>query len=250
MDKSEYGHHIVSRYNEELERLLSEVLHMGGLVEQQLQAALAAVADNDSFLGDEVVRTEGRVNQMEVAIDADCNRILATRAPAASDLRLVLAILKTITDLERVGDEARKIGQTGLRAAQSGSSPDRQRVVRHLGRAVSELLHDALDCFARMDAESAQAIMKRDQLIDEEYDAIQRQSITYMIEDPRAIRAAIDLMWMARALERVGDHSKNICEYVIYIVHGRDVRHTAPETPAPAPAVRSAGGGSQASAPV
>ncbi|MFT3905526.1 MAG: phosphate signaling complex protein PhoU [Steroidobacteraceae bacterium] len=229
MEQGDYGHHIVSRYNEELERLRSEVLHMGGMVEEQLRTALAALAAGDAFLSDEVVRAEYLVNLMEVSIDADCNRILATRAPTASDLRLVLSILKLITDLERIGDEARKIGQISARSIGISRMADRQRIVRHLGEAVRDLLHESLDCFARRDAAAALEAVKRDRLIDEEYDAIQRQSMTFMIEDPRTIRAAIDLMWMARALERIGDHSKNICEYVVYMVHGRDVRHSTPE---------------------
>lgn len=228
METADLGHHILSRYNEDLERLRSDVLQMGGLAESQLQQALQALATNDSDLAAEVVRTEVRVNQMEVEIDDECNRILATRAPTASDLRLVVAMIKTITDLERVGDEAHKIANIGKRhSGLDHSGADGHRVVRHLGRVALELLHDALDVFARLDAQAALAAVKRDRLLDEEYDAVQRQCITFMIEDPRTIRAAIDLLWVARALERVGDHAKNICEYVIYMVGGRDVRHIA-----------------------
>ena len=228
MEKAELGQHILSRYNEDLERLRSDVLQMGGLAESQLQQALHALASSDSDLAADVVRVEARVNQMEVEIDEECSRILATRAPAASDLRLVLAMIKTITDLERVGDEAHKIANIGVRhGSMDRGGTDSYRVIRHLGRVASELLHDALDVFARLDAQAAVAAVKRDRLLDEEFDAVQRQCITFMIEDPRTIRAAIDLLWVARALERVGDHAKNICEYVIYMVGGRDVRHTA-----------------------
>jgi phosphate transport system protein len=229
MEKSEIGSHISSRYNEELEKLRSEVLNMGGLIEAQLRSALAAFEDGDTHLSDEVLRSEYRVNLMEMEIDSECNRILATRAPAASDLRLVLAILKTITDMERIGDEAHKIGQISLQHAGLVRSSDRRRMVKHLGRVALELLQEALNCFARRDAQAALEAVKRDRVLDEEFDAIQRQCITFMIEDPRTIRVAIDLMWIARSLERVGDHAKNICEYVIYMVHGRDVRHTALE---------------------
>jgi len=228
MDIADIGHHTLSRYNEDLERLRSDVLQMGGLAEAQLQQALQALATQDRDLAAEVVRGEARVNQMEVEIDDECNRILATQAPAASDLRLVVAMIKTITDLERIGDEAHKIANIGRRhSGLDHSGADGHRVVRHLGRVALELLHDALDVFARLDAQAALAAVKRDRLLDEEYDAVQRQCITFMIEDPRTIRAAIDLLWVARALERVGDHAKNICEYVIYMVGGRDVRHTA-----------------------
>jgi len=228
MDKVEVGGHTLSRYDEDLERLRSAVLQMGGLAESQLRRALQALAEGNTSLAAEVVSIEAHVNQLEVDIDDECNRILATRAPTASDLRLVLAIIKTITDIERVGDEAHRIANIGLHhpGLERGAG-DGYRVVRHLGRESLELLHEALDVFARLDARAAVDAAKRDRQLDEEYDAVQRQCITFMIEDPRTIRASIDLLWVARALERVGDHAKNICEYVIYMVGGRDVRHTS-----------------------
>jgi phosphate transport system protein len=252
METAEFGQHILSRFNEDLERLRSDVLQMGGLAESQLSQALLSLASGDRALAGDVVRGEAEVNRMEVEIDDECNRILAMRAPAASDLRLVLAIIKTITDLERVGDEAHKIANiVGRRGLERGSI-DGYRVVRHLGNVAVGSLRDALDVFARLDARAALEAVKRDRLIDDEFDAIQRQCITFMIEDPRTIRASIDLMWVARALERVGDHAKNICEYVIYMVGGRDVRHVALEevekqllatVPADAAAVASPPGG-------
>ena len=166
---------------------------------------------------------------MEVTIDEECSRILATRAPAAGDLRLIVAIIKTITDLERMGDEGEKIGYIASRLATMERPADKYREVKHLARLVSEMVHDALDAFARMDADAALKICHQDRLIDEEYESIQRQSITFMMEDPRTIRRALDVMWIVRALERVGDHAKNICEYVIYMVHGKDIRHTSLE---------------------
>ncbi len=227
MESAEFGQHILSRFNEDMERLRSDVLRMGGLAESQLGQALQSLALGDRALAADVVRGEAEVNRLEVEIDDECSRILATRAPAASDLRLVLAIIKTITDLERVGDEAHKIANiVGRRGLERGSI-DGYRVVRHLGGVALAYLRDALDIFARLDAHAALEAVKRDRLLDEEYDAIQRQCITFMIEDPRTIRASIDLMWVARALERVGDHAKNICEYVIYMVGGRDVRHVS-----------------------
>jgi len=227
LEKADLGHHYITRYNEELERLRTGVLEMGGLVEEQLRSALAALAEASASQAEQVMRVEYRVNAMEVSLDDECNRILATRAPTASDLRLVVAVLKTITDLERVGDEARKVAAIGLRQSGRERTPEGYRPVRHLGSVALELLHSALDVFARLDATAAVEVVKRDRLVDEEHEAIQRQCITFMMEDPRTISSAIDLLWVARALERVGDHAKNICEYVIYMVHGRDVRHIA-----------------------
>jgi phosphate transport system protein len=229
MDKSDLSHHYLSRYNEDLERLRSNVLQMGGLVEEQLQQAIAALVQGDSRIGEIVARGDHKVDAMEVAIDDDCNRILATRSPAASDLRLIVAIIKTITDLERVGDEAEKIGYLASRLATMERPADRYRELKHLGRVVEEMIHGALDAFARLDADAALAIAKRDRLVDEEYEAMQRQCITFMMEDTRQIRRVIDVLWVARAIERIGDHAKNICEYVIYMVHGKDVRHVALE---------------------
>jgi phosphate transport system protein len=179
----------------------------------------------DSRLGEEVARLDHKVNAMEIAIDDDCSRILATRAPAASDLRLLVAVIKTITDLERIGDEAEKLGHIGARLASIERPTDRYREVKHIGDLVAGMVNGALDAFARLDSEAALHVARRDRQVDEEYDAIQRQCITFMMEDPRTIRRALDVLWVARALERVGDHAKNICEYVIYMVLGKDVRH-------------------------
>jgi phosphate transport system protein len=225
MEKSDLSHHILSRFNDDLERIRTQVLQMGGLVEEQLKNAVDALIEGDSHAGEEVARNDHKVNAMEVAIDEDCSRVLATRSPAASDLRLIVAVIKTITDLERMGDEAEKIGYIGARLATMEQPVDRYREIKHIGRLVSEMVHAALDAFARLDAEAALAVAKRDRLIDEEYEAIQRQCITFMMEDPRTIRRALDVLWVTRALERIGDHAKNICEYVIYMVHGKDVRH-------------------------
>ena len=227
METADLGHHISRRFNEDLERVRSRVLAMGGFVEQQLQKAVTALVEGDSRLGVAVAADDKQVNSMEVSIDEECSRILATRAPAAGDLRLIVAIIKTITDLERMGDEGEKIAHIASRLAVMERPADKYREVKHLARLVSEMVHEALDAFARMDAEAALRICRQDRLIDEEYESIQRQSITFMLEDPRTIRRALDVMWIVRALERVGDHAKNICEYVIYMVHGKDVRHTS-----------------------
>ena len=220
------GHHISSRYNEDLERLRSTVLEMGGLVERQLTQAIRGITEPDASMIGQVAQEELRINQLERSIDEDCSRILATRAPTASDLRLIITILKTITDLERIGDEGEKVAAIAARLAMRERPANRYRELRNLGEVVNEMLHDTLDAFARLDTELALAVVRRDRIVDEEYEAIHRQSITFMMEDPRSIRRALDVMWVVRSLERIGDHAKNVCEYLIYLVHGKDVRHT------------------------
>jgi phosphate transport system protein len=229
MDTSDLSHHILSRFNADLEGVRSAVMQMGGLVEHQLQDGIKALYSGDGRLGEEVARLDHKVNAMEVAIDEDCSRILATRGPTASDLRLIVAIIKTITDLERIGDEAEKLGSIASRLATLDRPTDRYREIKHIGDLVADMVHGALDAFARMDTDAALAVARQDRIVDEEYEALQRQCITFMMEDPRAIRRALDILWVARALERIGDHAKNICEYVIYMVLGKDVRHLAIE---------------------
>jgi phosphate transport system protein len=227
MDATELGQHISRRFNEDLEGVRNRVLQMGGFVEQQTQQAVAALIDADSRLGEEVARGDHKVNDMEVSIDEECSRILATRAPAASDLRLIVAIIKTITDLERIGDEAEKIAYIASRLAVMERPADRYREIKHLGRLAQGMVHEALDAFARLDADAALRICREDRVIDDEYESIQRQCLTFMMEDPRTIRRALDVMWVARSLVRIGDHAKNISEYVIYMVYGKDIRHTS-----------------------
>ena len=229
METADLMHHTSRRFNEDLEKVRNQVLQMGGFVEQQLHRAIGALVEGDSRLGEAVATEDYRVNAMEVAIDEECSRILALRAPAAGDLRVIVAIIKTITDLERIGDEVEKIGYIGSRLATMERPADKYREVKHLGRHVEQMVHDALDAFARMDARAALLTAQEDRMVDEEYEAIQRQCMTFMMEDPRSIRRALELMWVVRALERIGDHAKNIGEYVIYMVHGKDIRHTALE---------------------
>jgi phosphate transport system protein len=220
------SHHISSRYNEELERLRSSVLEMGGLVERQLSSAVGGITEPDARVMVRVAQEEVRVNQLERSIDEDCSRILATRGPTASDLRLIITILKTITDLERIGDEGEKVAAIAVRLAMRERPNNRYRELRNLGELVIGMVHDTLDAFARFDTNLALAVLRRDRTVDEEYEAIHRQNITFMMEDPRSIRRALDVMWVVRSLERIGDHAKNICEYLIYLVLGKDVRHT------------------------
>ena len=199
---------------------------MGGVVEAQLARAISAIVSGDSELGLEVARDDHKVNELEVSIDEECSRILATRAPAAGDLRLIVAIIKTITDLERIGDEAEKIGFLASKLAGMDRPPDSYRELKTLGTHVSHMLRDAMNAFARLDVDEAFEVVREDEDVDDEYNSIQRQCITFMMEDPRSIKRVMNVTWAARSLERIGDHAKNICEYVIYMVRGRDVRHT------------------------
>ncbi len=229
MEVEDLGHHISRRFNEELEQVRSSVLNMGGIVETQLDRAMQALEGADSELGLQVAHDDYKVNQREVQIDEECSRILATRGPTASDLRLIIAVIKTITDLERVGDEAEKIGVLAARLAGQERPTNNYREVRNLARHVKAMLHGALDAFARLDVKRAVQVVKSDEVVDEEYDALYRQGITFMMEDPRTITRVMDVTWVARALERIGDHAKNICEYVIFLVHGKDIRYTGVE---------------------
>ncbi len=226
MQTSDLTGHISQRYNKDLEDLRNRVLNMGGLVENQLAEAIRAVVTGDSELGLRVAGDDYKVNRLEVNIDEECSRILATRAPAAGDLRLIVAIIKTITDLERIGDEAEKIGFLASMLASMDRPADSYRELKNLGNHVLHMVRDAMNAFARLDVAAAQAVVREDEDVDEEYDAITRQGITFMMEDARSIKRVMNVTWAARALERIGDHAKNICEYVIYMVEGRDVRHT------------------------
>lgn len=229
MDKSNLTHHISRQFNEELEAIRNKVLAMGGLVEEQIDNALSALVDGNIELAEQVINQDVDVNAFEVAIDEESIQILARRQPTAGDLRLIVTVIKTITDLERIGDQAERIARMAIHLADMERPKSQYSELRHLGNQVRAMLHKTLDAFARMDTEAAFNIAQEDLLVDNEYDAIMRQMITYMMEDSRNVRRTLDIMWSARAMERIGDHSRNICEYIIYLVKGKDVRHTSLE---------------------
>jgi phosphate transport system protein len=230
MEKPDLGHHISQQFNHELEAVRAKVLEMGGLVEQQLLDAVVALTTMDTSLAEVVITSDYKVNRLEVEIDEECSRILARRQPAASDLRLVIAVIKTITDLERIGDEAERVGRMAMHFAEGNPGASQPLVgIRHFGEHVHQVLHAALDAFARMDVERALQVAREDEKVDEEYESILRQLMTYMMEDPRSIPRIVNVMWAARALERIGDRARNICEYLIYLVRGKDVRHISME---------------------
>jgi len=221
--------HISKQFDNELENVRERVLAMGGLVEQQLINALKALTESDIQYAEAVIRNEPQVNALEISIDEDCTKILARRQPAARDLRLVMAVIKTITDLERIGDESEKIAKMAIELIEKQGPKSYYVGINALGILVRKMVHGSLDSFARMDTLTALNVASEEPKSDEMYNAMLRQLITYMMEDSRHISGAIDAVWTARSLERIADHARNICEYVIYFVEGKDVRHTTIE---------------------
>jgi len=221
--------HISKKFDNELENIRSQVMAMGGLVEQQLTHALKALVEGDVELAESVIMNERQVNTYEVNIDEECTRILARRQPAAGDLRLVMAVGKTITDLERIGDEAEKIAKMAIDLADRQGLKPYYIGINAMGNLVRGMVHEALDAFARMDTQAALVTAGKEPESDDQYAALLRQLITYMMEDPRSITSALDAVWVARAMERIGDHARNMCEYIIYFVEGKDVRHISLE---------------------
>ncbi len=221
--------HISQQFEQELQDIRSRVLTMGGLVEQQLDNALKSLKKSDMDLAKSVMEDDRLVNDLEMKIDEECIQIIALRQPTASDLRLVTVILKAITDLERVGDEAHNIAQQTLNLSEMMHAKKSYGELSTLGNHVKGLLRDALDAFARLDVEAALAVAREVQEADVEYESFMRTMLTYMMEDPRTISRVLDMMWSARALERIAAHTHNLCEYVIYLVEGKDVRHLSVE---------------------
>ncbi|WP_233863710.1 phosphate signaling complex protein PhoU [Paraburkholderia adhaesiva] len=218
--------HLSSQFDADLNLVSSKVLEMGGVVESQIITAMQALNDFDAAAADRVIVTEDRLNTMEVEIDEECSNIIARRQPAARDLRLLLAISKTITNLERAGDEAEKIAKRTKRLMEDGASRSVNIAeIKVSGEMAVSILRRALDAFARLDTVAAAQIVRDDKAIDEEFRAFVRKLVTYMMEDPRTISVGLDYLFIAKAIERIGDHSKNIAEFIIYIVKGTDVRH-------------------------
>ena len=229
MKQEDYQQHISARFNAELESLRNHMLEMGGKVEQQLNKALKALVNMDSGEAELIVSADSEVNQMEMAIDDECASVLARRQPTASDLRLVVAIIKVNTDLERIGDEAAKVAKQAVRLSEEGMSPSNFIEISHIGNRVAAMLRQSLDAFARLDVNMAVDVVKGDGQVDKEYGSAMRSLVTFMMEDPRDIGSILNEMWALRSLERIGDHAKNICEYVVYLVKGKDIRHTSLE---------------------
>ena len=226
MDTNSTSQHISQKFDEEMESLRNKVLKMGGLVEQQISGAIDALQDTNAKDAEQIILNDHKVNALEVIIDEACTQILARRQPAASDLRMVVAVIKTITDLERIGDEAEKIAKMALSLAEDDAGfNSRYAGIRHLGDHVKRMVHDVLDAYARLDVDAALQVVRDDEDADKEYTDLMRMLITYMMEDPRKISEVLDVIWAARSLERIGDHAKNIGEYVIYLVKGKDIRH-------------------------
>lgn len=222
--------HIFRQYDAELEAVRAKVLEMGALVEQQIVDALDALTGNNIKLAKNVIKKDHMVNALEVQVDEDCSHIIARRQPTAGDLRMVLMMIKTITDLERIGDEAAKVARFALKAAESNQKLTPRFVeIKAMANSARDMLHMALDAFARSDATKVIEIAHMDEEVDEQYQAAIRQLITFMLEDPRTISISLEVLFVAKAVERIGDHAKNISEYVVYMVKGKDVRHVTME---------------------
>ncbi|RMH14087.1 MAG: phosphate transport system regulatory protein PhoU [Gammaproteobacteria bacterium] len=229
MHKDTFGQHTSRRFNEELEDIRNDVMAMGGLVEKQTAEAIESLLQGDVELADQVIENDYQVNHHEVSIDNKCTQLLARRQPTATDLRFIIAVIKTITDLERIGDQACRVAVSALKLAEMERPANHFEEIRHLGDSVEQMLRQSLDAFARFDIQKAALLSEKDEHVDIEYEGIMRQHITYMLENPRSIKRSLQVIWAIRAIERIGDHSQNIGEYVIYLVKGKDVRHTSPD---------------------
>ena len=225
MDNAKIGHHISEQFNKELEDIRNKVLTMGGLVEQQIELAIQAFTTNDIELAEQVIKQDNQVDALEMAIDLECTQILALRQPAAFDLRLLLTVIKIINELEIIGDLAERIAKIALQISESDNKRNEYHELQHMTDLVKEMLHDALDSFARMNIDEITEVTGQDDTVDREYISIIRQLITHMMEDPRNITRTLNVLWAVRAIERIGDHACYICEHLIFMVKGEAVRH-------------------------
>lgn len=222
--------HISKQYDAQLESVRAKVLEMGGLVEQQIVNALESLIKADLKLAKDVMQTDARVNSLELQVDEACNHIIARRQPAAGDLRMIMMMVKTITDLERIGDEATKIARTAQRIYEEDRMfKPRFTEIKTMVTIVRDMLRTSLDAFARLDVSQTAEVARQDEQVDEQFRAAMRQLITFMLEDPRTISMSLEVLFVAKAVERIGDHAKNIAEYVVYMVKGKDVRHSSLE---------------------
>ena len=220
-----FDQHISRRFNEDLESIKSEMLEMGGMVAQQVAEAVDALSNADSELADQVLRVEKDIDRREMELDEHATLIIAKRQPAASDLRMVMSVIRIARDLERIGDEACKIAKMAIALTDEGTAPRGYTEIRHIANAVRKMLNDALDAYTRFDVRSAMETLAEDEQVDMDYRTAIREMITFMMEDPRSISRGINVLWTLRSLERIGDHAKNICEQVVYLVEGADIRH-------------------------
>ncbi|MCH9692747.1 MAG: phosphate signaling complex protein PhoU [Gammaproteobacteria bacterium] len=222
-----FDQHISRQFNEDLEGLKTEMLEMGGLVTSQVADAVEALANADSALAESVLEIEEEIDRRELNLDEHATLIIAKRQPTASDLRMVMSVIRIARDLERVGDEAGKVAKMALAFSEAGSAPRGYTEIRHIADAVRNMLNDALDAYTRFDVTAAMDTLAKDTQVDMDYSSAVREMITYMMEDPRSISRGINVLWILRALERIGDHAKNICEQVVYLVKGTDIRHSS-----------------------
>lgn len=227
MDKLNLDNHISGQFNADLEALKTELLEMGGMVEKQIADAIRSIEEVDTDLAQQVINNEDAIDSMEMAIDEHCTLVLAKRQPAASDLRIVLAVAKAVRDLERMGDEAQKVAMMAIALSEEGVATKGYVELRHIGSGVLTMLRHALDAFAHYDVQVALDVIKEDQLVDQDYKTALRELMTYMMEDPRAISRSLNVLWALRSLERIGDHARNLAEHLIYVVKGKDVRHVS-----------------------
>lgn len=229
MTRNEYQHHISEQFNRELATVRNHLMDMGGLVEEQVRDAMDSLLEGSESLAEKVMTREEQVNHFDVMIEEECSRILVKRQPAASDLRMIISISRAVSDLERIGDESQRIARMVQKILRDGEPRQGYQEAENLSRQVRDMLHHALDSFARFDATRAVEVAAEDQKVDREYRSAIRALVTFMMEDPRSISSSLNTIWTLRSLERIGDHARNLCEHVIYLVQGQDVRHLSTE---------------------